>query len=725
MPTSDPLREPEVPDDAESGALRPRARLLRAFGEELISSEKVAVTELVKNAYDADASLVLVRFVPPLEEGGGAIEVVDDGHGMALETIKDTWMEPGTTFRKQRTHSEGRGRRVLGEKGIGRFAASRLADRLEVVTKRASDPQEVHVFFDWTQFDDSRYLEDVVAKWWTAEPSEFDPEGAVGRLAKSAKRSSIPDHGTVLRMWPLHNDWNEEAIKDLRLTLARLLRPLPAPSPAKGKARAGEFSIFLELPEEFASMAGPVEPSDTLGKPEYSIGGSVAGDGHYDLSLRIGKGRPSRLTGKFALGDEREPLSGPFEIELRVWDRDPSSLDRVAKALDSTIKNVRQDLNDAAGVSVYRDGFRVLPYGEPGDDWLKLDSRRVNDPTKRLSNNQIVGVVTISGDGNPVLTDQTNREGLMAGGAFEDLRKLVLNVLSLLEVERYVKRHAPEATPKRGGVFVGFDLADLEGLVRTRHPADSELLAEVENKQRELVRRIDAAQDVVGRYRRLATLGELIDSVVHDGRTPLGKIRNAVELALKEIERAYAEAEKLRKHLDLADRQAAALADLFRRIEPFGGRRRRRPGPLIVEEGIRDAFELLGSELSTASVRTVLPESSTSMVANSGEIQEILVNLIQNAVYWLKQVPRTDRQISVDVLPHDGTVEVLFSDSGPGVDPEFADRVFEPYFSTKPDGVGLGLAIAGEVAEEYYDGRLELMSSGPLPGATFRLTLKR
>jgi signal transduction histidine kinase len=723
MPSS--LTEPEVPENAEGGPLRPRARLLRAFGEELISSEKVAVTELVKNAYDADASHVLVRFVPPIERGGGAIEVVDDGHGMTLETIKNTWMEPGTTFRKQRTHSEVRGRRVLGEKGIGRFAASRLADRLEVVTKRADDSQEVHVLFDWTQFDDSRYLEDVVARWWTAEPNEFAPEGAVGRLTKSAKRSSVPDHGTVLRMWPLHNDWNEEAIKDLRLTLARLLRPLPAPSPPKGKAPAGDFSIFLDLPDELSSMAGAVEPSDALGNPEYSIGGSVAGDGQFDLWLRIGKRRPSRLTGKFPLDGEREPLSGPFDIELRVWDRDRTSLDRVAKALDSTIKNVRQDLDDAAGVSVYRDGFRVLPYGEQGDDWLKLDSRRVNHPTKRLSNNQIVGVVTISGDGNPALRDQTNREGLMAGDAFADLRTMVLHVLAKLEDKRYDLRHAPEAAPKRGGVFVGFDLADLEGLVRTRHPADSELLAEVEDKQRELVRRIDEAQEVLGRYRRLATLGELIDSVVHDGRTPLGKIRNAVELAIAEVVRAYVDAERLRKHLDLTDRQAAVLADLFRRIEPFGGRRRRRPGPLIIEEAIKDAFELLGSELSTASVRTVLPESTTSMTANTGEIQEILVNLIQNAVYWLKQVPRTDRQISVDVLPHDGTVEVLFSDSGPGVDPEFADRVFEPYFSTKPDGVGLGLAIAGEVAEEYYDGRLELMSSGPLPGATFRLTLRR
>src|SRR4051795_4528711 len=98
--------------------LKPRARILRTFGDELISSETVAVIELVKNSYDADANRVLVRFTGPLEVGAGGIDVIDDGHGMSTETVTTVWMEPATLFRAVERRSEVQGRRVLGEKGI-------------------------------------------------------------------------------------------------------------------------------------------------------------------------------------------------------------------------------------------------------------------------------------------------------------------------------------------------------------------------------------------------------------------------------------------------------------------------------------------------------------------------------------------------------------------------------------------------------------------------------
>ena len=89
-----------------SGIFRPRARILRTIGDELISSEAVAIIELVKNAYDADATKVLIRFTAPLEKGKGKIEVIDNGHGMTLETILETWLEPATNYRKREKRSQ-------------------------------------------------------------------------------------------------------------------------------------------------------------------------------------------------------------------------------------------------------------------------------------------------------------------------------------------------------------------------------------------------------------------------------------------------------------------------------------------------------------------------------------------------------------------------------------------------------------------------------------------
>jgi C4-dicarboxylate-specific signal transduction histidine kinase len=140
---------------------------------------------------------------------------------------------------------------------------------------------------------------------------------------------------------------------------------------------------------------------------------------------------------------------------------------------------------------------------------------------------------------------------------------------------------------------------------------------------------------------------------------------------------------------------------------------------------VAEAFAVLGPEIERAGVKLDLPESKTELTADPTELQEILINLIDNSLHWLGSVPKTRREIAVDVRRLEDRVELEFSDSGPGVDPRYRERIFEPYFSSKPDGIGLGLAIAGEIVQEYYGGELELLSSGRLTGATFRATLRR
>ena len=125
-------------------------------------------------------------------------------------------------------------------------------------------------------------------------------------------------------------------------------------------------------------------------------------------------------------------------------------------------------------------------------------------------------------------------------------------------------------------------------------------------------------------------------------------------------------------------------------------------------------------------VKIDLPQTDTQVRVDQAEIQEVMVNLLQNSLYWLRKVLSGTREIAVQVRRHSSDeVEILFSDSGPGIDPEFRDFIFDPYFSTKPDGVGLGLTIAGEIVNEFYGGELALVDNGPLPGAAFRITLHK
>lgn len=708
--------------------LRPRARILRTLGDELISSETVAVIELVKNAYDADATRVLVRFKPPLEPHGGAIEILDNGHGMSLDVVKSDWMEPATLTKRRRNRSTLRNRRMLGEKGVGRFAASRLADYMLLVTRHFDSDREVRVLFDWSQFDDEqKYLDEVEVLLEETAPSVITPDGEMRALwnEEAAPPRTELTHGTFLQMEGLRTAWNRPQFEKLRQDLARLISPFFAADLDSAK---DAFQIRLEIPLPYDDLSGIVEPPESLRNPHYTIKGSVDAEGVYDLALTVPDSRKPRvLNGQFQFKDGHAPRCGPFQIELRVWDRDPTSLEELARLSRSTIENVREDLDKTAGVNIYRDGFRVLPYGEPRNDWLRLDARRVQNPTRNLSNNQIAGYVLISADRNPELRDQSNREGLMEGPALDDLGDLVKMALTELEKRRYKLR--PRQARAREGLFMRFDLGQVRALVKQRHPRDTKLIKAVAEKEREVRAGLEVVQNVLIRYHRLATLGQLVDTVLHDGRTPLSKIGNEAYLGLRDVQRAQKSngmVEKLGSRLALIRDQSDVLATVFRRIEPFGGRKRGRPSRIILEQAIADGFAVLAGRLKEVGARATLPSTETQATADPAEIQEIIVNLLDNSLYWIRQVGKEHRRIAVEVHrvgPEE--VQILFSDDGPGVDPEFRDHIFEPYFSTKPDGVGLGLSIAGEIAQDYYGGGLELVDRGPLSGATFRVTLRK
>lgn len=732
--------------------------MLRTLGEELISNEVVAVIELVKNAYDADATEVLIRFTGPLEPGKGCIEVIDNGHGMEMETVRTVWMEPATPSKRgdQRRTDKFR-RRFLGEKGIGRFASSRLANELEVISRTRGAAEEVYGVFSWLQFDDEKkYLDEILILWEKRTPVEIKPGGAIDLLWASAPELPVPrarESGTILRMTGLKQRWEPQHFSDLRRALARLVSPRLAKMKEEDKDPG--FEVELALPPEFAQFSTKVDPPPILKLPHYVVSGSLREDGSFTIRYRIlAEGIDKTLKGQFArvkdakgifeirdikaaeAKKEDEPSEtrsmecGPLEIELRVWDRD--ELGNVVQKTNSTIKDIRHDLDAVAGVNIYRDGFRVLPYGEPKDDWLRLDLRRVQNPTLRLSNNQIYGVVHISADANPRLHDQSNREGLDENQALHDLRDVMTEVLSRLETLRYAARPRDSSKSGRpvGGLFAGFDLGPLTDYVAKRLPQDKQAKELIQRAEQVIGVQLKEIQTVLGRYQRLATLGQLIDHVLHEGRQPIATVNSEAALGLEDAQRAEALGAdfvtKATGRFTVIRRQGDILAIAFKRMEPFGGRRRGRPTQLYLENIIRDAFAVFEEDIARLSVKTKLPHTQTLVRVDTAEMQEVIINLLQNSLYWLEQVNESRREVAVRIeRKGPDHVEILFSDSGPGIPPENRELIFDPYFSTKPEGIGLGLAIVGEIVSDYYEGSLELLESGPLRGANFLVTLRK
>jgi signal transduction histidine kinase len=720
------------------------------IGRDLISSETVALTELVKNSFDADASYVLVRVSGEvvggeISAGTGCIEVLDNGSGMDADRIEETWLVPATDFRKEHQRST-KGRRTLGEKGVGRFAAAKLADGLVLSSRPAAD-DEVTVRLNWSDFDQpDKYLDEIEIDWSVGDAQLFTSAGRVAQLWRDAweahvrglKGSTPPKRpratrGTYLKMNGLSNAWDAGTVATTRRSLARLISPFADQS-------AQPFTIILDVPPGLGS-GGIVEPPEELDKPHYRLEATVSASGRVSGAIQSKRSNKKRTFEPFvvvdddgeARDDERPLACGPFTVNLRVWDRDAASL----ASLGPSVTSVRRTLDEAAGISVYRDGFRVLPYGEREDDWLRLDLRRVQNPTMRLSNNQIVGYVSIGRDTNPELVDQTNREGLVGGEALDDLRLAVRQVLAELEKIRYAERPRPGPRKKGvGGLLDRVDLTELKDAIAERLPKDKELAQMVVDLQGEIDVKTDEVGQALARYHRMATLGGIIDRIVHEITQPLSVVRSRAGLALRDIERAPSPVdddpcqelvEKLEGHLETIRDQGKAVGVVVNRIEPFGGRQRGRPPTFELEAAISNAVELLRPDIERVGATIELPAGATKVTIDGVELQEVLFNLLQNSLHWLRRVkPRGARRIAISVeRMTDRSLAITHEDSGPGVPEDIEDRIFEPYFTTRDGGAGLGLAIAGEIVEDFYGGTLELLPAGDLGGARFRATLRK
>jgi len=726
----------------EGVRLRARSRLMAIIGHELISSDVVAVTELVKNSFDADARMVLIRLTEGSDADGsvgaatGSIEILDDGHGMSEETIRETWLEPATGFRRKHLTTPD-GRRVLGEKGVGRFAAAKVGGRLDLRSK-AVDADEVHLAVDWSAFeDDAKYLDEIEFQFDVRQNGMFGRGSSisatwteVAALYLDRDRPPTGERGTLLSISGLRSAWTRESVRKLELSLERLISPFD-----EARDIADDFRIVLAVPEGLDHQSGLVRRPEILRKPHYKLNAAVNDSGRATvmIELRNGDEYVTERTLESARGDDR-PTCGPFDLRLNVWDRDTASLRELAGEVGSTTR-ARAALDSVSGVSVYRDGFRVLPFGEPDDDWLRLDHRRVQEPTQRLSNNQIVGYLLIGRDANPELTDQTNREGLIEGPALDDLRHSVLQLLKMLEAERYKTRPRKPRKPK-SGLLDRIDLGELRNAIAVEVPADSPALTKLDEMQERVDDRIEMVGEVLSRYHRLATLGQLVDGVVHELAQPLVAIRTAAVLGSESVDashalgatdgRRHALLETLGGYFKTVASQSRVANDVLRRIAPFGGRRRGRPEKYVIESAIRDAVALMRQEVDSIGAEIRIPQSAHEVALDGTEFQEVVVNLLSNSLHWLRQVKKDSRVISIAVQRNaDSSVSVIFEDSGPGVPGRDRDYIFDPYFTTKPNGVGLGLSIAGEIVKDYYGGDLELLSPGELGGARFRATFRK
>lgn len=682
--------------------MRPRARIISLLGEELVSDERVAIVELVKNSYDADATQVEVKFEGANILVPDTLIVSDNGVGMSLDTIINGWFEPGTITKKQTPRSLG-GRLYQGAKGVGRFAAARLAQKLQMETRAKGETHGVFVELDWGSFTDNCYLDEV-------------------ELSYEVRPLPNLQHGTRIKLTGLRKkkEWTEEDFEALHERLSRLISPF---------GEVDDFNITLDIPGR-PDLTGVVESHRLTQMPKYRLEGELDSAGRFSGAIHA-DGEEVKKFRSHRLGESKEkPSCGGFKVEIRAWDRDRESLAPYMLELNMSLREIRTTLDAYSGASIYRDGFRVHPYGEPGNDWLQLDHRSRQAPTIRLANNQIISAIRISQVSNEHLIDRTTREGLVHNHAYGDLGDWFVRILALLEEERYrLRPREPTAPEETRTLFEVFDLTpvvqEADRQLGRQHPV-SQMVRQSDSDIRAGVKRV---QEHYSRLLLTAGVGQIVDLVIHEIGAPIGRANRELAYLDRQIEK-WLDSDALNEaKRSLADIKGwlEQIVALRNRLDPKAAGKRGRATSFDVFEEIEGNILLFENLIGKQGIKIEVHRPVAPIIVHMtrSALGQILANLLDNSIFWLTRHHGDGNggRISIQVASLDSGFQIRFCDDGPGIDEPDRERVFDPYYSTKPNGMGLGLYVARQVIERY--GKMTYRHDCALSGACFEVLFER
>ena len=433
---------------------------------------------------------------------------------------------------------------------------------------------------------------------------------------------------------------------------------------------------------------------------------------------------------------------------MRAFDRDNDAIESlIGRGLKEESGNyvgknqARQLLNAYNGIGVYRNGFRIRPLGDADFDWLKLNARRIQNSSLHLGNNQVIGYVHIESDYWSGLEEKSARDGLKENAAFNRLKEVTLAVIRQLERRRYEYRR--KAGLSRPAIKVEQELGRLfsfEGLKRdiqrqlTRDGCDQQTVDRIselfDNAEKDNEKDAYEIRQALRVYQGQATLGKIINVIVHEGRQPLSHFRNRIPHLRhwRESFQKDKDPQKLEKLVSIADgieENMEYFVTLFGKLDPLAAGKRALKKPLELKKTIQSALAVFANQIKASNVSVeVKGPGDFKFSAWSQDIYAIFTNLIDNSLYWMSQKSGPARHITIEILTVGNSLSHIdYRDTGPGIEPDLIENevIFEPQFSTKPNGTGLGLAIASEAAERNG---LELKAFESDEGAYFRLQPK-
>ncbi|HMH32776.1 MAG TPA: ATP-binding protein [Puia sp.] len=678
---------------------QPRARLLLQLGDKLIKNENIALLELIKNSYDADAKRVKIRLENVDKKKYGTIDILDDGEGMDISIIETVWLEPGSDYKAnlfaKKIRTKKYKRLPVGEKGIGRFGVHKLGNRIELISRMLGSSTEVVVKIDWNKFGEHKYLKDAKFEVFERTPEYFI-------------RNRV---GTRITVSDLRTDWDRKMVREFYKSVFTLNSPFQKPGNFQVQLEIDNKDLVEDLPnwedvKEFAlwhfqcKLSGheikeftyefiPWESMDGLQYKRFTEEDDFIINNN--TLLKANRENPKEeiiinLNKNYGEKGENKTI-GEVNFEGYIFDRDRAILELSGQ---QGLALLKQYLDEQGGIRVYRENVRINEYGEKGNDWLGLDIRRVNLPAKRISNNIVLAVIDLKIEGSTALIEKTNREGFIENEAFHDFSEAILFVLGLIETLRKIDkdliREKYNPTEKEEPVL--FHLGELKQLIEDK------------------IKDEPLKNQIIGHLNKIESdYNEINDILLTSAGAGL-----TLAVGVHEVQKIIEELNQVIKLETVPDKILALVQHLDKLIENYSDLLRQSDGK---EENIlkliTGAIFNIEYRLQAHNVSIVGPfqnyKGSNLINCSKRLVLGSIINIIDNSIYWLekkykklKEVNEVfDKKIFIDVIEDkSGFLDVVIADNGFGFNLP-TQQIVKPFISNKPGGMGLGLHIAKEV----------------------------
>lgn len=705
-----------MPENKNNLKFRFDVSAYRLLGRELITDRITALFELVKNSYDANTNEVHIYFdsVNP-NSNDSKIIIQDDGLGMSLSDLKDKWMVIGTSSKRRNRESPAPyKRKVVGKKGVGRFAVDKLGAKLLLKTTKKGSDKLICLETDWSKYanlethqltldfdntnEEQQFFTDIENEYW------FEDTG-------------VNTQGTTLEISKVSETWTESDLKRAISELSKLISPnLETKYPFKITVHSTDYLEFQnKIVKSVAIDYATIEAS-------------------LSFDFRTGKQQILKAeNGKLKLVEVDKRPCGFVKMSIYYFDQQAKN--KFKKAFPS---------EQIDGIKVYRDGLIATPFAEYSEnqneqkDLLGIDKRRWSGFFDRLGTRDLLGRVEITDELNPGIIDATNRQDFVDNREWQELRKFVIEQIAQIESHLKQKRNTEKEKVDTELKGAGDDLSqirkDLNKISRSAPEEMKETLDAIEKRvartqvsvNKGLKTKIILEEEKKQQESLLFSLISLqtfSSTLAHITRTIIGRIKRTAEffknrfpdpqyeeVFKKGSEKIFTEMEKLSSAIDFMLKYAKSdstieevdvkntLENLFGNIHDF----------TFQQEDIK--YELVVNR-------------DLILNYNQTAFEDIIENLISNSIKALRDVSG-ERRIKCECLIENDKLVIMFSDNGSGVKEEDQFRIFDVFYTTTAEqgGAGMGLFII-KTRLEAIQGSIELVENQFKPsGATFKIT---